>query len=393
MVLLAAFILLGFAGGRLCAANRREKPNIIFILADDLGYADLGCYGQKDIQTPNLDRLAAQGMRFTQAYAGAAVCAPSRCVLMTGLHTGHARVRENHGLRESVPASEQGKNNRIPLKPEDVTVAEVLKAAGYATAIFGKWGLGEPGSTGVPNRQGFDQWLGFLNQDHAEDYYTPKLWQNEKEFILKPNQNGQRGQYVHDLFTEQALTFIEKNKARPFFLFLAYTIPHKKFEVPSLDQYAKTPWSDFEKTYAAMVSRLDRDVGRIAQQLHDLRLEDETIIFFSSDNGAPELAAGSRFRSSQNNRGRKGSFYEGGIRVPMIVRWPGKVLTGITSSQSCYFADFLLTAAELAGMEAPPNLDGVSLVPTLLGKPAKPGGPHGQVESRSFKDGKTVGTV
>ena len=224
--ILGALLLTGPAG----AAT--ERPNILFIMADDLGYGDLGCNGQKEILTPNIDRLAGEGTRFTQVYAGAAVCAPSRCVLMTGLHTGHARVRDNHGERATIPASEQGQKSRIPLEPGDLTIAEFLRSAGYATAIFGKWGLGEPGSTGVPTRQGFDQWLGFLNQDHAVDYYTPYLWQGEQKFNIAANEGGRRGQYVHDLFAERALEFLARNKDRPFFLYLPFTIPHADYEVP-----------------------------------------------------------------------------------------------------------------------------------------------------------------
>jgi arylsulfatase A-like enzyme len=351
------------------ASQATRPPNIIFILADDLGYGDLGCYGQKDIQTPNLDRLATQSMRFTQAYTGASVCAPSRCVLMTGLHTGHARVRENMGTRKEIPPEEHGQKDRIPLLPEDVTVAQVLKEAGYATAIYGKWGLGEPGSTGLPTRHGFDDWFGFLNQDAAVFYYPSNLWANEVLTPIPGNQNGQRNTYVQDLFTEHALGFIKQNQAKPFFLYLAYTTPHPDYEVPSFAQYADKPWSNFEKTYAAMVSRLDGDVGRVMALLAELHLEDDTLLIFTSDNGAAERLASSRFHSTPDFRGRKGEFYEGGIRTPMLVRWPGKIPSGVVSSQVWYFADFLPTATELAGAKTPAGLDGISIVPTLLGKP------------------------
>ncbi len=356
----------GLLAGRATADD--DRPNIVFILADDLGYGDLGCYGQTEILTPNIDRLAAQGTRFTQVYAGAAVCAPSRCVLMTGLHTGHARVRDNHGERATVPASETGQKGRIPLEPEDRTVAEVLKAAGYDTAIFGKWGLGEPGSTGIPNRQGFDQWLGFLNQDHAVDYFTPYLWQNEEKLTIAANEGGKRGQYVHDMFAERALAFLETSGSRPFFLYLPFTIPHANHEVPDLGAYANKPWSEAEKTYAAMVTRMDGDVGRILNRLRERHLEESTIVFFCSDNGAPGATADGRFHSGSDFRGQKGTFYEGGIRVPMIVRWPGKVPAGVVSPKVWYFADFLPTAGELAKAKVPPGLDGVSILPTLLGR-------------------------
>jgi arylsulfatase A-like enzyme len=359
-------------GALLLAGSARaaaDRPNIVFIMADDLGYNDLGCNGQREILTPNIDRLAAEGTRFTQVYAGAAVCAPSRCVLMTGLHTGHARVRDNHGERANVPESEQGQKNRVPLEPDDLTIAELLRSAGYATALFGKWGLGEPGSTGVPTRQGFDQWLGFLNQDHAVDYYTPYLWQGEQKLAIAANEGGRHGQYVHDLFAARALEFLAQNKDRPFFLYLPFTIPHADYQVPDLGPYAGEPWTDLEKTYAAMVTRMDGEVGQVLERLRALGLEGRTIVFFCSDNGAPGVTDNSRFRSGSSFRGQKGTFYEGGIRVPMIVRWPGKVPAGQVSRQVWYFADVLPTAAALAGIEAPSGLDGLDVLPTLLGQP------------------------
>ncbi|MHC4751532.1 MAG: sulfatase-like hydrolase/transferase, partial [Planctomycetota bacterium] len=240
-----------------CARKEQviSKPNIIFILADDLGYGDLGCYGQKTIQTPNIDRMAAEGMRFTDHYAGSTVCAPSRCCLMTGLHTGHALVRGNA---------------RVPLRPSDVTVAELLKEAGYTTGIIGKWGLGEPDSTGIPNRQGFEYWFGYLNQRHAHNYYPKYLWRNEEKVELKNevkdvNPPGgvatKRVEYSHDLFAEEALSFVEKNKEKPFFLYLALTIPHANneakqegMEVPSLEPYAGKDWPEPQKGHAAMIT-------------------------------------------------------------------------------------------------------------------------------------------
>ncbi|GIX07141.1 MAG: hypothetical protein KatS3mg115_1544 [Candidatus Poribacteria bacterium] len=233
-----------------------RPPNIIFILADDLGYGDLGCYGQRLIKTPHLDRMAAEGMRFTQAYAASTVCAPSRCGLMTGLHMGHAWIRGNQ---------------RIPLRPEDLTVAELLKATGYATGIIGKWGLGEPGTTGVPNLQGFDYWFGYLNQRRAHSYYPEYVWENTERFAIPENAGGRRGVYIHDLFTDRALWFLEEHRDRPFFLYLAYTVPHANnelgretgngMEVPDYGPYADRDWPEPEKGFAAMVHRLDRDVG------------------------------------------------------------------------------------------------------------------------------------
>lgn len=346
-------------------AQPRRKPNIIFILADDLGYGDLGCYGQKKIKTPNLDRLAAQGMRFTQAYAGSTVCAPSRCVLMTGKHTGHAVIRGNA---------------TVPLRPEDVTVAALLKQAGYATGLIGKWGLGEAGSTGAPNKQGFDDFFGYLNQVHAHNYYPDFLWRNEDKVPLAGNvvEKGvavKRAQYSHDLFAEEALRFIEKNKAGPFFLYLAFTIPHANneagkqgMEVPSDEPYTKEAWPQPQRNHAAMITRMDRDIGRLLEKLRELGIDENTIVFFSSDNGPHREGGGDPFffQSSGPLRGFKRSLHEGGVRVPMIVRWPGRVPAGETNDHVWAFWDFLPTAAELAGAKVPDGLDGISVMPTLL---------------------------
>lgn len=345
-------------------AKAQGKPNILFILADDLGYGDLGCYGQKRIKTPNIDRLAEEGMRFTQCYAGSTVCAPSRCSLMTGRHTGHARIRGNA---------------RVPLEPGDLTVAEILKPAVYNTAIFGKWGLGDEGTTGVPNRQGFDEWFGYLDQTHAHNYYPEFLWRNEGKWPLRGNPNGQKGDYSHDYFTRAALNFIRINQKHPFFLYLAYTIPHANnelgnktgngMEVPDDSPYSKENWPQAEKNKAAMITRLDADVGKVLDKLKELKIDQDTIVFFSSDNG-PHKEGGvdpKFFGSSGPLRGIKRDLYEGGIRVPMIVRWPGRVKAGSTNDQVWAFWDFLPTAAELAGVKPPPGIDGISVVPTLLG--------------------------
>ena len=351
-------------------------PNIILILADDLGYGDLGCYGQKQIQTPCLDRMAAEGMRFTDCYAGSTVCAPSRCCLMTGMHTGHALVRGN-GL--------------VPLRPDDVTVAEVLKKAGYATGIVGKWGLGEAGSTGIPNRQGFDYWFGYLSQVHAHNYYPEFLWQNEAKARLRNEVvhttsgyakglggvASKREQYSHDLFTTEALAFLDRHRAGPFFLYLAYTIPHannqagnKGMEVPSLDPYADKDWPEPQKGHAAMITRMDRDVGRLFAKLEDLRIDEETIVVFSSDNG-PHKEGGADpafFNSSGPLQGYKRSLHDGGIRVPAIARWPGKIRPGSVSDFPWAFWDVLPTAADLAGVDPPEGIDGISIVPLLTGE-------------------------
>ena len=346
--------------------QKSSKPNIIYIMADDLGYGDLGCYGQKLIHTPHIDRLADEGIRFTQCYSGSTVCAPARSCLMTGQHTGHTRIRGN---RAYTGGNEDG---RFPLHPEDVTIAETLKEAGYATGIVGKWGLGDPGQTGVPNRQGFDFWFGYLNQKNAHEYYPPFLWRNEEKCVLEANRNAPKTDYSHDLFTKEALAFIRRNGDRPFFLYLPYTIPHGKYQIPSDAPYSDRDWPQEQKNFAAMVTRLDRDVGKIMVLLSQLGLDRNTAVFFCSDNGATRAQIQwGRFGSAGPFRGQKGTLYEGGIRVPMIVRWPGRVRSGQVSDQVWAFWDFLPTAAEIAGAKVPPGIDGISMLPAILGEKQK----------------------
>lgn len=262
LVLAAAAVGIRQGAGCEPAGFGGRRPNVIVIMADDLGVGDLGCYGQPLIQTPRIDRMATEGMRFTQAYAGAPVCAPSRCVLMTGLHTGHARIRDNSsrigGVADEISPASAGR--RIPPGDEDVTIAEVLKQAGYATGITGKWGLGEGGTPGVPSRQGFDEWYGFLNQNHAADHFPEYLWRNDRREFLEGNRARGRGQYANDLFTEFALDFIRRHHDRPFFLYVPFTIPHAELEVPSQEPYADRAWPEEAKTFAAMITRMDRDV-------------------------------------------------------------------------------------------------------------------------------------
>jgi len=340
-------------------------------MADDLGYGDLGCYGQQRIKTPNIDRLAAEGMRFTQCYAGSTVCAPSRCVLMTGLHTGHCFIRGN------------GKDN---LRPGDVTVAEIVKPAGYATALLGKWGLGHEGSTGVPTRQGFDYFYGYLDQHHAHNYYPSFLVRNEERVKLRnvvPG-GGKFGQgvatkqvdYSHDLVAGEALQFIDRSKDKPFFLYLALTIPHanneagrRGMEVPSHEPYTDRDWPEPQKGLAAMITRMDADVGRLMARLKKHGIDERTIVMFTSDNG-PHREGGNNpdyFDSNGPLRGIKRALYDGGIRVPLVARWPGRIKAGTTSDHVCCFYDVLPTVAELAGTRPPAGVDGISFVPALTG--------------------------
>lgn len=351
-----------------------RKPNIIFIMADDLGYGDLGCYGQEVVQTPNIDQLAAEGMRFTDAYAGSTVCAPSRCCLMTGMHTGHAWIRGNA---------------RFPLRARDVTVAEVLKTAGYRTGLMGKWGLGEPDSSGIPNRQGFDEFYGYLNQGNAHNYYPEYLWDNMTQSPLRnvvskdePRYAIEKVDYSHDLVAEKALDFVKRNHADPFFLYLALTIPHANneggrvsgdgMEVPDYGDYADKDWPNQQKGFAAMVSRMDKDVGRLMALLKELNIDEDTLVIFTSDNG-PHKEGGNDptwFKSSGILRGIKRDLYEGGIRVPMIARWPEKVAPGSECSIPCALWDFLPTAADIAGVYTPSGLDGTSWMPLLTQDPS-----------------------
>lgn len=360
-----------------------ERPNIIWIMADDLGYGDLGCFGQKVITTPNLDRMAKEGMKFTHFYAGATVCAPSRSVLMTGLHHGHTRVRGNSG--KTNPAAQA-------LKEGDVTVAKVLQEAGYKTALIGKWGLGDEGAaeTGLPRKQGFDYFYGYLNQTHAHNHYPDYLWRNEtKEPLsnivtpLGENGGGYATQPIHfsdDLFADEALKYVEENKAAPFFLYWSMVVPHANnertrelkdgAEVPDYGPYEGKDWPKPDKGQAAMISRLDGYVGRMLDLLKAQGLAEKTLVIFTSDNGPHnesnhDLA---RFNPSGPYTGIKRSLTDGGIRVPLIAWWPGKVKADVETGHVASFADWLGTAADLAGAKAPEKIDSISFKPTLLGQ-------------------------
>ncbi len=369
--------------------DKQQKPNIVFILADDLGYGDLSCYGQQHFQTPNLDKMAAGGMRFTQHYAGTSVCAPSRSSLMTGQHTGHTPIRGN---KEWQP------EGQWPMNAEAITVAEILKNAGYVTGAFGKWGLGFVGTEGDPNRQGFDEFFGYNCQRLAHNYYPGHLWDNNQKVEVPENSGDKFGVYAPKLIHERALQFIEKNKDKPFFLFYPNVIPHAELLLPEENlaefrgkfppemsykganpgdkgfrdgTYGTQP--EGHAAFAAMVTLLDKQVGEILAKLKELGLEKNTLVIFSSDNG-PHLEGGADpdyFDSNGPLRGYKRDLYEGGIRVPLIAFWEGKIVAGSTSDHISAFWDFLPTAAEIAGVQSPENIDGISYLPALIGKEQK----------------------
>ncbi len=354
-----------------------ERPNVVFVMVDDLGPVELSCVGHPVHQTPNVDRMAAEGMRFTQAYSGCCVCAPARSTLMTGYHTGHTTVRGNSG--------------GIPLRDEDVTVAEVLSKAGYACGGFGKWGLGDAGTPGVAEKQGFDPFFGYYDQVHAHFYFPRYLWQSGVKVPLEGNSRPvvdarDRKAYEHDkmfvgkkfshhVIFDEALRFIRRNRDRPFFCYCPWTPPHGRWPMPpdepAMDAFRDKPWPEEAKVYAGMVKMIDRNVGEILALLEELGLDEKTVVFFCSDNGGIPSFDG-LFHPTGPLRGYKGQLYEGGIRVPLVVRWPGRIQRGSKSDHPCYFPDVMPTLAELAGASehVPEGIDGISFVPTLLGEAA-----------------------
>jgi arylsulfatase A-like enzyme len=344
-----------------------EKPNIIFILSDDLAQGDLGCYGQKLIKTPTLDRMAAEGTRYTQAYCGTAVCAPSRSSLMTGLHCGHCPVRANFEIKPE---------GQMPLPEGTITVAQILKSAGYATACMGKWGMGMFDTTGSPLKKGFDHFYGYNCQRHAHSYFPTYLYSDDKRIELPENSDDAKKTYAQELIQKEAEKWIRANAERPFFFFYAITLPHAKNEIDDLGQYANRNWTPEQKAYAAMVTRLDSDVGRIFALLKELKVEDRTLVMLSGDNGSsypPESPMGKLFEQTANGlRGFKRSLYEGALRQAALACWPGVVPAGRVSDEPWAFWDFLPTAAELAGAKIPDGFksDGLSLVLFLKGGPA-----------------------
>ncbi|MCC6508686.1 MAG: arylsulfatase [Pirellulaceae bacterium] len=365
-------------------AHAQERPNLIWIMADDLGYGDLGCYGQKVMSTPSLDRMAQEGLRFTQFYAGATVCAPSRSVLMTGQHHGRTRVRGNAGQKNPVAQA---------LRSDDVTVAKVLQQAGYRTALIGKWGLGDvgPAESGLPRKQGFDQFYGYLSQHHAHNHFPDFLWRNETRESL-PNDLvavGEAGAgyatqpkvYADDLFADEAIKFVGENKDKPFFLYWSMVIPHANnersnklgdgTEVPELGQYADKPWPAQDKGQAAMVTRMDSYVGRMLAELSRLGIDRRTLVIFTSDNGPHNESRHDlkRFNPSGPLSGIKRSLTDGGIRVPCIAWQPGHIMPGSQTDHVAYFGDWMATACELSGAKLPADRDSLSFAPVLTGKP------------------------
>ncbi len=388
-------------------AESHEQPNIILIVADDLGYGELGSYGQEYIRTPNVDRLAAEGMRFTNHYSGSPVCAPSRSVLLTGLHTGHTYIRDNDEMPERGDVwHDLSLEGQRPLPAGTRTIGTMLQEAGYVTGAMGKWGLGGPGSSGEPNKLGFYHWYGYLDQRMAHNYYPIHLWRNGEKHVLEGNEyfhphqrlpddadpsdpesyapyTGE--QYSMDLIAEEARQFIRTNKDNPFFLYLPFIVPHVSLQVPeeSLQDYLgvlpDTPYSGDRgylphraprAAYAAMITRMDQEIGRILMLLEELRLHDNTIVIFTSDNG-PTFNGGTDsefFNSAGPLRGLKTQIYDGGIRVPMIAWWPERIAPGSISDHISAFWDYYPTIADIAGAVIPEDVDGLSMVPTFLGK-------------------------
>ncbi len=347
-------------------------PNIVYIMADELGYFEPGFMGGKNIRTPNLDRMAAEGIRFNNLFAGSSVCAPTRCTFLTGKHSGHTSVRANGG--------------GTPLRAEEQTIASMLKPLGYATGGFGKWGCGGRDSTGVPEKHGFDVFLGYYDQVHAHSYYPPYLIRNSEEVPLEGNKGGSQGQtYSHYVIHGAAMKFIRENAQQPFFAYMPYTPPHGIFDIPDDDPawaiYKDQSWPEDARRYAAMVTMVDRQVGEILALLKELGIEENTLVFFSGDNGGNDYFATKELprgihsankdpQTGVEYRGKKGNLYEGGLRIPFVARWPGKIAAGQVSDYLGYFPDMLPTIAEVTGSSAPADIDGISILPSLIGAQA-----------------------
>lgn len=384
-ILFALLVALSF-----CAIAKADRPpNIVLILADDLGYGELGCYGQKWIKTPNIDRIAAEGIRFTQHYSGQAVCAPSRCALLTGYHMGHAEIRGNGNPKE------RGKPDpglmyfpgQHPISDSAITIFERLKDKEYATGAMGKWGLGPPRSTGMPDQHGVDHFYGYNCQVHAHNHYPRFLWRNSEKEVQPGNDRTAKGEtWSQDQFVKEALQFVDNNKEKPFFLYLPFAVPHLSIQAPeeAIKPYLDTiPEEEYKHRgyiehptpragYAAMITRMDEGIGQIMDRIKELGLDDNTLIIFTSDNGPTFERLGGAdsdfFNSSGPLRGRKGRLLEGGIRVPMVARWPGKIKPGSESDHISAFWDYMPTLCDIAGVDKPEGIDGISFASTLLGE-------------------------
>lgn len=351
-------------------ANNATKPNFVYIMADELGYFEPGFMGGTNIQTPHLDQMAKEGLQFTQLLAGSSVCAPTRCTLMTGKHSGHTSVRKNGG--------------GTPLRQDEITIATLLKTKGYATGGFGKWGCGGRDSTGVPEKHGFDVFLGYYDQVHAHTYYPPYLIQNSNEVAFPSNFGLSRGdRYSQYVIHDAAKDFIRDHASQSFFAYLPYTPPHGLFDIPETDPawpiYKDRPWPEQAKKYAAMVTMLDRQVGEILALLKDLKIDNNTLVIFSGDNGGADYFSSKEFprgfhqaninpKTGVEYRGKKGNLYEGGLRIPFIAHWPGKIAPNQTTDHLGYFPDVMPTLAELADVKVPDDIDGISFAATLLGE-------------------------
>lgn len=367
-------ILAAVLGNGLSAwsAEPKQPPNVVIIMIDELGYFEPSYMGNPNIRTPNIDRMAAEGIRFTQGLAGSAVCAPTRCCFLTGKHSGHTSVRVNGG--------------GTPMRAEEPTIASILKPLGYATGGFGKWGNGGRGSTGVPEKHGFDIFVGYYDQVHAHSYYPKYIIRNSEELPLAGNRGNSDGEtYSHYVIRDEAMKFIRANKDKPFLCYLPFTPPHGNFDIPDSDpawaMYKDKPWSEQARRYAAMVTMVDRHVGDVFALLKELGLDDNTLVLFSGDNGGADYfptkdeprgvhSANKNPKTGAEFRGHKGNLYEGGIRVPFLARWPGKIAPGRVSDLLFYFPDVLPTIAEVTGAKAPADIDGISILPELIGEAA-----------------------
>lgn len=365
-------------------SNDEQKPNILFILADDLGYGDLGCYGNEVIKTPVIDGLADEGMRFTDFYAGASVSSPSRCCLMTGMNTGHSRIRGNtcktgglEGDREGM-----GRVRRTSIQPEDLTIASVLHNQGYRTCLVNKWHLDGFDSKSGPLDRGFDEFYGWLiGEPRSQNYYPDVRWRNRERYEIDANKDGRHGDHNTDRSTDEAIDFLKRmagkkdsatavNGNQPFFLYLAYNSPHVPLDARSRKLYENSGLPLTDQSYASLVSQMDECIGRVLETLKALGIENNTIVIFASDNGGAKAAMVEKLKLNGKLRGWKGDLYEGGLRVPVIVRWPGRIKAGSVSAAPCYFSDFFSTFADISGA-GKQKTDGIDLLPLFTGKSKK----------------------